>query len=142
MTGAAVRDLLVRGIRHLPAGITRESRYDPVHLLERLSTHQKQPPAKVALTIASCARDRRGRREPQQQGEQAVQQLASLHLAAPWNKGRYCPYPSASSRSTGMNRMAAEFMRYAESGRSRAILEDMAQVGDPRALERTSVRGA
>lgn len=27
------------------------------------------------------------------------------------NSGRYSPYPSASSRSTGMNRIAAEFMQ-------------------------------
>jgi hypothetical protein len=28
-----------------------------------------------------------------------------------WNSGRYCPYPSASSLPTGMNRSAAEFMQ-------------------------------
>ena len=32
-------------------------------------------------------------------------------LAAPWKRTRYCPYPSSLSRSTGMNRSAAELMQ-------------------------------
>ena len=32
-------------------------------------------------------------------------------VTAAWNSGRYRPYPSASRRSTGMNRRAAEFMQ-------------------------------
>ncbi len=36
--------------------------------------------------------------------------VGSLVTAA-WNSGRYRPYPSASRRSTGMNRRAAEFMQ-------------------------------
>src|SRR5215212_3819062 len=50
------------------------------------STPQKQPPASVAFSV-----------------------FAALVFL---NSGRYCPYPSASSLSTGTNRSDAEFMQY------------------------------
>src|SRR6266516_4286620 len=62
-----------------------------------------------ALTVGAGSGDE-GKLGSGRHGASAYLCVDSLPAAA-WNSGRYCPYPSASSRSTGMKRSAAELMQ-------------------------------
>ncbi len=100
------------------------------------SIPQKQPPASIAVSNVVW--------QPGfSPGGGIAHAFASASFAAgadlPWNSGRYSPYPSASSFSTGMNRRDAELMQYRTPVGAGPSSNTWPRCESP-AFERTSVR--